>query len=510
MVFSVLIAIFGFSFLHSYLSNVKGEMMKGVFRSILISMFVTSCLVLVHGNSFAQLLIGQNFAGSNQSQSGFIPPDTDGAIGPNSYAELVNGTFAVFSRTGASLMSESLNQFWINAGVTPSNYAYDPRIIYDKSSGRWFASSLDNPNKSNNFLIAYSKTSDPTAGWVGYSIPSFGSGTTNWADFDTLGVNSNGVYLGANYFPIGTNTNYYTGFVAIPKAQFIAGLNPSYTQFLQVDPNATGYSVQPSLDLNGSFTVENLLSDYNTPAGLLQTSVITLGNPGTLTSSNGVATTSYNLPPNAQQPGGVNPVDTGDNRFSSSVQAFVNPITGKQELWGVQTVMDNGVSALHWVRIDVATNSIVQDGLINDPNSVLNYFYGSIAVSNSGVVIGFNVSSSNQFISSYAVGGLFNALGNVTFGNPILLKAGSGVYSQLVNNVNRWGDYSATTVDPLNPNSFWTIQELPLSNNNWSTQITQLLIPQSSPNVPEPNTLVFLLSGLTGMSGLFLNKLKRA
>ncbi len=484
--------------------------MNCITKVMIITSLVAGCIVLTFGNASAQLLIGQNFAGSDQAQSGYIPPDTEGSIGPNSYAELVNGTFAVYSRTGTSQMSESLDQFWTNAGVIPSNYAYDPRIIYDKSSGRWFASSLDNLGQSNSFLVAYSKTSDPMGGWVGYKIPSFGSGTTNWADFDTLGVNSNGVYLGANYFPISGN-NYYTGFVAIPKTPFIAGLNPSFTQFLQVDPNNTGYSVQPSLDLNGSFSAENLLSDYNTPAGLLQTSVITLGNPGTLTSSpSGVITTSYVVPPNAQQPGGVNSLDAGDNRFSSSVQAFVNPITGKQELWGVQTVLDNGVPALHWVRIDVATNSIVQDGLINDPNSVMNYFYGSIAVSNAGVVIGFNGSSPNQFISSYAVGGLFNAFGNVSFGNPILLKAGSGVYSQLAKSVNRWGDYSATTVDPLNPNSFWTIQELSSSNNSWSTQITQLLIPQSSPNVPEPNTLVFLLSGVTGMGGLLMTKLKRA
>jgi hypothetical protein len=46
---------------------------------------------------------------------------------------------------------------------------------------------------------------------------------------------------------------------------------------------------------------------------------------------------------------------------------------------------------------------------------------------------------------------------------------------------NRWGDYSATSVDPVNPNHFWTIQEYPSAANAWSTQITEL---QISPVLP--------------------------
>jgi hypothetical protein len=51
----------------------------------------------------------------------------------------------------------------------------------------------------NNFLVAVSKSSDPTKGWKGFAVPS-DSGGTRWADLPTLGVNRDGVYVAANMF----------------------------------------------------------------------------------------------------------------------------------------------------------------------------------------------------------------------------------------------------------------------------------------------------------------------
>ena len=40
---------------------------------------------------------------------------------------------------------------------------------------------------------------------------------------------------------------------------------------------------------------------------------------------------------------------------------------------------------------------------------------------------------------------------------------------------NRWGDYSATTLDPNNFN-FWTIQEFPPAENVWATSISNIAV----------------------------------
>jgi hypothetical protein len=169
------------------------------------------------------------------------------------------------------------------------------------------------------------------------------------------------------------------------------------------------------------------------------------------------------------------------------------------DLWGVQSVNSGGRSALRWFDIDAATNTLRQSGLIASPT--LAFYYGSIAVNDFGhVVIGFSGSGPSQFVSAYAVEGQ-TTNGVTTFGDPLLLKAGVSDYEVTFGaGRNRWGDYSATVLDPDDPYRFWTIQEWVSGTNIWSTQITEL------DTVPEPTTL--LLFGTTA-AGLGLARWRR-
>jgi hypothetical protein len=42
--------------------------------------------------------------------------------------------------------------------------------------------------------------------------------------------------------------------------------------------------------------------------------------------------------------------------------------------------------------------------------------------------------------------------------------------------LSRWGDYSATSPDPNDPNRFWTIQMIPTDVDVWATQVTELVV----------------------------------
>jgi hypothetical protein len=76
--------------------------------------------------------------------------------------------------------------------------------------------------------------------------------------------------------------------------------------------------------------------------------------------------------------------------------------------------------------------------------------------------------------------------GVTAFGPPLLLKAGVASYQNIGSDgTSRWGDYSATCVDPADTNRFWTIQEFPSSAHRWSTQVTELVT-----GVPRLNFLV--------------------
>src|SRR5262245_49688089 len=61
------------------------------------------------------LSIGTNFTAAGLNQSGFIPPDTQGAAGPTQLVETINGAFSVYSKTGALLSQTSLNSFFNTA-----------------------------------------------------------------------------------------------------------------------------------------------------------------------------------------------------------------------------------------------------------------------------------------------------------------------------------------------------------------------------------------------------------
>ena len=55
------------------------------------------------------------------------------------------------------------------------------------------------------------------------------------------------------------------------------------------------------------------------------------------------------------------------------------------------------------------------------------------------------------------------------------LKAGEGVYST-EEQVMRWGDYTHTTLDPLNSLSIWTIQQYARTPNpNWRSWVGEIM-----------------------------------
>jgi hypothetical protein len=455
-----------------------------------LSVAVLLSLLVMIPSVALPLNIELNFTGSTLfTDSSFIPPDTMGAAGPDHFVELINGRYSVYRKAdGGRVQTSTLNNFWRNGGVTPAgSFAFDPRILYDPAGKRWFAASVDNPgSRPNNFLVAVSNSSDPTQGWKAFAIPS-DSAKSRWADFPTLGVNRDGVYLSANMFPI--TASFATSVLVLPKADLIAGTVARRTLFENVSSGSTGFSIQPVTDPKSTgVPVAALLSAFNTGGGQFKRSDImgSVTSPVLDTTNKFIAVPPFGGPPNAPQPGPKARLEVLDTRFGSSV------VMRNGELWGVQAVDSGGRSALRWFDIDAATNTLRQSGLIADP--ALSFYYGSIAVNGFGqVVIGFSGSGPSQFVSAYAVEGR-TIKGVTTFDDPVLLKAGVSDYEVTFGaGRNRWGDYSATTLDPNDPFTFWTTQEWVSATNIWSTQITELQLAA----IPEPTTL--LLVGTTAV-----------
>jgi len=286
---------------------------------LLVSVVLSLCLLIP--TNIQALNIDLSFTGSSLTSSGFIPPDTMGAVGPNEFVELLNGQYSVYRKSdGVRLQTNTLNGFWQNAGVVPAgSFAFDPRAVYDPSTQRWFAASVDNSFAPNNILIAVSKSANPTDGWTGFAIPS-DSDKSHWADFPTLGVNSKGVFVAANMFPL-TGGGQNTSVLVVPKADLLAGTVANRTLFENI-PN-TGFSLQPAVgdaSVSGS-TVSILLSAFNTAGGQFKRSDIV----GSVTlplldpTDKFIAVPAFSGPPNALQPGTKLPLEVLDSRISSNV-----------------------------------------------------------------------------------------------------------------------------------------------------------------------------------------------
>ena len=77
------------------------------------------------------------------------------------------------------------------------------------------------------------------------------------------------------------------------------------------------------------------------------------------------------------------------------------------------------------------------------------------------------------------------------FSAPMLLKEGTSAYAKITYGKNRWGDYSATLVDPEKPHAFWTLQQVATGPQAWTVWITEILVdpylePGPEPGLPAP------------------------
>ena len=128
----------------------------------------------------------------------FIPPDTMGAVGKTQYLESSNGSFAVFDKnTGAQQSLVSDVSWWATAGQTGASG--DNRVMYNAEADRWIAVGFGANTKD--LQIAVSDTSDALGAWKSTKFEGFaGFGFGAVADYPTLALDKNAVYIGTNDF----------------------------------------------------------------------------------------------------------------------------------------------------------------------------------------------------------------------------------------------------------------------------------------------------------------------
>jgi hypothetical protein len=440
--------------------------------------------------------IGQNFAGG--SGGSFAPPDTDGAIGPSHYVQFINGRFAVYNKANGSLaQSKTDTAFWNSAGISTAITnpgLSDPRMYYDVLSDRWFACELNTPNSANSVLVGRSDTNNPTGTWKATSYV----GNANFADYPTLGVDANGVYIGTNNFISQLNSVSMT---SIPKADLLLA-TPSVANRTTVEQTGfqMGYTLQGVTNAAASPAYASVVAEDTFTFGKVDRTKITgSGGPGATfgpTSIIDVANISH--PFDARQPDGTQQIEGIDYRFGSMIYQVGDLIYGVHGLSvnssGV-AVMGGG-SSTDAVRLTVlrdSTGTVAAEATWFNTN--FDYVMPSVCANAFGdIVVGFTRSSANAGsgatdgrLGSYAVSARLNPANpgaGINFGTEVQLKTGQTTgYHLFGGSGERWGDYSATSVEPANPLAFWTTQEYAVGASTWGTWISQVFISPRAGNV---------------------------
>jgi hypothetical protein len=440
-----------------------------------------------------------------QSQSCGTPPDMALAVGYGYIVQAVNCSFAVYTTTGTTLLSDVPFLSLFNLNYT--HFLTDPRMAFDAAHGRFILTvdNLEGPNitvnpEASNLYVAVSVNGNPTGSWYVYRFPvglNLNTANAEWADFPQLGMDSQALYVSANYYLFRENNGPSTGaFVGVlPLAGLEADNGITFRTFTHISTgDGQAYSVSPAVTYGTPRTEFFVSTDQNTFGQYI---VWSLSNPlgtNSLLTYAVVTGPAFSMPPYADQPGNSSSIETDDFGVGSTVYYRAGVLyfsittgytnrSGKNvaavEWYEMHTVLSQGDSscgALPNVCAGILSASFSDYGLIGYEQTT-SAFYPSMGVDSDGnFIIDYTVSSLNYY--PYGIANSHRVtmpLHTVSAAVSIPGSFSSAGYYQL-----RWGDYSATVLDPLactgggsgeSCGKFWFAMMHTLSNNQWGTYI---------------------------------------
>ena len=434
---------------------------------------------------------GLNIPGVGSGDYGFspnaAPPDTNVAVGATQVVQWVNESFAVFNKaTGAIApgFPKAGNTLWTGfGGGCEANNDGDPIVQYDKAANRWVLTQFSVTTTPYLQCVAVSTTSDATGTYNRYA---FSYGTTQFPDYPKLGVWPDAYYISFNIFNNGTTfagakvcaydrTKMLTGAAA---TQQCFQLSTSYGGLLpsDLDGSTAPPTGSPNYFMNFGSNSLNLWKfhvDFATPANsTLSSSPVNIPVAAFSSACGGGACIS--------QPGTSTKLDSLSDRLMYRL-AYRHFADGREALVVNHSVKVSGnkhsqVVGIRWyeIRNPQTTPTIFQQGTYSPDGT--SRWMGSIAMDKLGnIAMGYSASSGSVNPSIRYTGRVpTDPVGTMQAENSIFV--GGGAQN---GNLNRWGDYSALSVDPVDDCTFFYTTEFQkvTGSFNWSTRIASFKFP---------------------------------
>jgi len=449
--------------------------------------------------------VGATLAGAHPTNS--FPADVMGDVGPSQYIVFVNGRIASYSKaTGLAdgVLDVTPDAFFstVSAGSPTRN----PRIRYDRLTGRWILTII-NTATPNRVLIAVSDaaSSGVITGSTVFSFYFFPIDTpppaianTCFADHVTLGVDVNALYIGADEYCSGSY-NSSDGFV-VRKSSVLSGgpLVVTALRGLVPNPSSDGpYAPQGVDNDDPTFTEGYFIGVSNVLFGKLELRRVASPGGSPFVSTNidvPVSATAFPiLVPHVGNTQGVNGyLSAVDDRLTMA------RMRGGR-LWTVHNIAVNNAGTTGGVRTrngarwyelqgiaTPGTPSVFQSGTVfaataGNTTDQAHFWMPSLMVSGQGhALLGCSTAGTLLRIDAVTTGRLAsNTLG--TMATPTNYTASNTEYNPPGDpggpTGRRWGDYSYTSVDPIDDMTFWTIQGWCDGANSYGCQVIKMVAP---------------------------------
>jgi PKD repeat protein len=420
-----------------------------------------------------------------------IPPDVNGAPGPEHLMVTLNTQVRIQDRIGNEISTVSLGMFW--SGL-PGGGTFDPKILYDSYEDRWiFVTCAGSQVGDSRIYMGVSETSDPTGTWFLYSFIADPQNQV-WFDYPSMGFNDKWIGVSGNMFG---NGFYSTVYVFDKHAMYAGEGSVSFTRFA----TSLGFTLVPAITFDLEEENLYLVSSANSNSGgngyismfkvsgeVANPVFSKIGDVGTPNPWAGWAGNNGDFLPQLGSPQLINSVD----------HRMENVVFRNNKLWAVHHVFlpanNPQRTAVQWWEL-TPTGQIVQRGRIDDPTGLMSYAFPTIAVNEfEDIMVGHNNFSLNQYASAaYSFRSHMDEPN--TMRDPYQYKDGkASYYKTFGGGRNRWGDYSATMLDPVNGVDFWVLQEyaeLPSGGDRWGTWWAYVRIPfEPVPDFQANETLI--------------------
>ena len=423
----------------------------------------------------------QNFDGMG-NVSGYVPPDTHGDVGFNHYFQVINCSYSIYNKSGGRIFGPAGNStVW--SGMPNNSNDGDAIVLFDELANRWLFSQFSLPTGSATApffqMIAISQTSDPTGSWYRWEYE-----FSAMPDYPKFGIWTDGYYMSTNNFGTGGAGWVGNGACSFDRTAMLAGDPDAAMISFTLPPGSDGFiSLLPS-DCDGPFPaagtpnyftyirnggaqrlgIYEFHSDWTNPANS------TFGNLGYL-NVNPFSTLGWGS--GIPQLGSPQLLETLGDRLMYRLQ--YRKFNGYSSMVLNHSISASpGIAGIRWyeLRNTGAGWSIYQQATYApDTHS---RWMGSIAQDTAGTIsLAYSVSSANMYPGIRYTGRLkSDPLNQMTIMEKTI-KNGGGSQTGIWNGRSRWGDYSALSIDPSDPTTFWFTTEYyaTTSSSGWQTRI---------------------------------------